>query len=382
MVPGTMTATMTTGDGDSTLLETPLLQAHKQLGAKLGPYAGYRMPLSYAGLKEEHRAVRERCGLFDVSHMGELLLSGPSALTDVNALITSDIRTLAVGHAKYTLCCREDGGILDDLIVYRLAEDRYQVVCNAANRHKIAAHFIDRVNCHARDVSDETSLIALQGPESFKLLSELGLSDVTSLPFFGVGRFGFLGNDITIAHTGYTGEEGVELFAPDQAAPKIWATLLEAGEALGIAPAGLGARNTLRLEARLSLYGNEIDESTDPFEAGLAWTVDLDGDRAADDFLGKAALIARRREGKTRRLVGFEMLTKRIARDGYAVMDAEGNVIGHVTSGSYAPTLDKNIGLAYVTLPFSKVGSEISVDIRGRIAPAKVVKTPFYRRPR
>jgi aminomethyltransferase len=365
------------------LKRTSLYDEHKALGARLVPFAGWEMPVQYAGISAEHEAVRTRAGMFDVSHMGELLLEGEYAAALVNHLVTNDLARIEPGQAMYTCCCNERGTILDDLIIYKHAEDRILVVCNASNRDKISAHFRHAAEGHARfaDISDETALIALQGPRALEILGRAGteLGDVASkLASFRFQRTKVAGVAATVARTGYTGEDGVEMFAAWADAPALWRALLAAGKELGIAPAGLGARDTLRLEARLSLYGNDIDESTNPIEAGLGWTVKLD----KQDFVGKAALAKVKADGPTRKMVGFEMLGRGVARHGYPLLDSRGEPVGVCTSGAPAPTLGKNIGMGYLPVALANVGTRFSVDCRGKAVDAVVVPTPFYKRPK
>jgi aminomethyltransferase len=338
------------------------------------------MPVQFAGISEEHRAVREQAGLFDVSHMGELLVEGPRALAALNAIVTGDLGRVADSQALYTCACNERGTILDDLIVYRHGAEKFLVVCNAANRDKIVAHFLDRAGklAEVRDVSDDYALLSLQGPKAFEILgrakAEPELLALKSF-HFRAGRVASV--DCTVARTGYTGEDGVELFVAPKDARDLFARLMEAGQGK-LAPIGLGARDTLRLEARLSLYGNDIDETTNPLEAGLGWIVKLD----KPDFLGKAALLSIQAAGLERRLVGFEMTGRGIARHGYPIVDANGAAIGVCTSGAPSPTLGKSIGLGYVPLSSSELGTELLVDCRGKHVSALVVRTPFYRRPK
>jgi len=364
------------------MLKTSLHAEHVALGARLVPFAGFEMPVQYKGIVEEHRAVRERVGLFDVSHMGELELEGPGALELVSSLITNDPARIADGQALYTCCCNEQGTILDDLIVYRRSPERMLVVCNASNREKIVKHFARAAEGKVkfRDASDETALLALQGPRAIETLAAAGSSvdvaqELKSFRFTD-GTIG--GVPCTIARTGYTGEDGVELFCAWNDAPKLFRALLAAGKAFGIEPVGLGARDTLRLEARLSLYGNDIDETTDPLEAGLGWVVKLD----KPSFVGKEALLARKAAGPKRAFVGFEMRGRGIARHGYPLLDASGAAVGICTSGSPSPTLGKSIGLGYVPVTLSKLGTTILVDCRGKSVEAVVVETPFYKRKR
>jgi len=368
------------------LKTTPLHEEHVALNARLVPFAGYEMPVQYAGVKAEHLAVRTAAGLFDVSHMGELVLSGPEAGDVVNRLITNDASKLDAGRALYTCCCGPDGGILDDLIVYRLAQDRWLVVCNASNRDKIVNHFRTTVTsavqegraCDLEDTSDSTALIALQGPQAMAIAARCGPdgAELAQLEPFQLRGARLCECACVAARTGYTGEDGLELFCPAADGAKLWRSLMAAGSSLGLQPAGLAARDTLRLEARLSLYGNDIDESTNPIEAGLGWTVKLD----KADFVGKAALQAIKAEGRKRWLVGFEMVGRGIARQGYRLLDKEGEAIGVCTSGSPAPTVGKNIGLGYVPAGKHRIGTELVVDCRGRMVDAVIVKTPFYKR--
>ena len=359
---------------------TALYAEHEALGARFVPYAGWRMPVQYRGVTEEHQAVRSAVGLFDVSHMGRLELNGAEAVAVVDGAITNDLRRLSPGQALYTCCCSEDGGILDDLIVYLLDPARVLVVCNASNREKIAGHLaaLARGRCEFRDASDLSCLIAVQGPRALELISALGtpLRLPQDLPPFHLRETTLLGQPCSIARTGYTGEDGVEIVCPVQHAVALWTALLEAGRKWGVQAVGLAARDTLRLEARLALYGNEIDASTNPLEAGLGWTVKLDG----ADFVGKAALLRIQAQGLARRLVGFTMTGRGIARHGYGLSSLAGEALGVCTSGAPSPTLGVNIGLGYVPPSHAELGTELLVDCRGRSVTARVVKTPFYRR--
>ena len=335
------------------------------------------MPVQYAGIRQEHQAVRTRAGLFDVSHMGELEFRGPEAVAAADGLVTNHVGGLEVGQALYTVCCNEAGGILDDLIVYRLGEDRVLVVCNASNRDKIAAHFRSHVqgNCALTDLSDEWSLLALQGPRAIDVIGEVGAPELLELKPFHVAEASVDQVRVWAARTGYTGEDGFELFCENEGASRLWRTLIDAGSRFGLEPVGLGARDTLRLEARLMLYGNDIDESTNPFEAGLGWVVKLKG----SDFVGRASLLELKKAGTRRRLVGFEMAGRGIARTGYSIL-ANGERVGVVTSGSPGLTVGKNIGLGYVPKALARVGTPLGIEIRGRVVEAVVVQTPFYKR--
>lgn len=345
------------------------------------PFAGWAMPVQFEGIIKEHHAVRQAAGIFDVCHMGELEVSGPGAAAALDRIVTNAVRELDVGRALYTVACNERGTILDDLIVYRRAAERFLVVCNASNRDKMVSHFREALRDEAalQDRSDETALVALQGPQAAAILRAAGAArEVTELSSFHLVDADVGGARATIARTGYTGEDGFELFTGvDDAAP-LFRALLEAGEAHGLKPAGLGARDTLRLEARLSLYGNEIDESTHPYEAGLGWVVKLD----KGDFIGRDALQQIKADGWERKLVGFEMTGRGIGRHGYPILDAAGTQeIGVVTSGAPSPTLGKNIGLGYVPKTHADVGTALQIRIRSKLVEAQVVRLPFYKRP-
>jgi aminomethyltransferase len=338
------------------------------------------MPIQYKGIAAEHSAVRERVGLFDVSHMGELQVTGTGALAAVNALITNDLSKAEDGQAVYTCCCNERGTILDDLIVYRRSETNVLVVCNASNRPKISAHFAAALRGKAefRDVSDDTALIAVQGPRALELLGLAGASiDARALGSFRFVDCQVADVPVTLARTGYTGEDGAELFCANAGAARLFSALLTAGQGLGVEAIGLGARDTLRLEARLSLYGNEIDESTNPLEAGLGWTVKLD---KPGGFLGRDAIAKVKAEGPTRSIVGFEMTGRGIARHGYPLLSPSGETVGVCTSGGPSPTLGKSIGLGYLPRAMTAIDTPFLVDCRGKSIEAKVVKTPFYKR--
>ncbi|MFO0553123.1 MAG: glycine cleavage system aminomethyltransferase GcvT [Polyangiaceae bacterium] len=361
---------MTTG-----LSRTPLYERHIAAKGRMVPFAGYEMPVQYAGVVEEHRAVRTNAGIFDVSHMGELELKGAGALDVVDRLITNDARKLVDGQAQYTCACNAEGTILDDLIIYRIAADDMLVVCNASNRDKMAPHFAAAAKAAGvafEDVSDRTALIAVQGPKALELAGRIGGESLAAMKSFHHARATLGGVACRAARTGYTGEDGLEIFCANEDAGRLW----DAFVGVGAAPAGLGARDTLRLEARLSLYGNDIDETTNPLEAGLGWVVKLD----KSDFLGKAALVAIKERGLPRKLVGFEVTGRGIARHGYPLLDKAGATVGICTSGSPGPTVGKNIGLGYLPAEMSAIGTEFVVDCRGRKAEAVVVKTPFYKR--
>ncbi|MFO0710376.1 MAG: glycine cleavage system aminomethyltransferase GcvT [Sandaracinus sp.] len=381
-----------------TLRRTPLFDAHKALGGRIVPFAGWELPVQYAGLLKEHAAVRTAAGLFDVSHMGEMKIEGKAAEAFIDSLVTGDLTKLPDGKAVYTVACNAGGTILDDLIVYRRGRERFMIVMNASNRDKIAGHFgahaqpfVARGELSFADISDETALLALQGPKAVEVLRHAQAdAAITALPSFGLVDGIVAGVRVIAARTGYTAEDGFELFVHAGAnsmgdVTRLWNALLAAGKPLGCEPCGLGARDTLRLEGRLSLYGNEIDETTNPLEAGLGWVTKLDKPR---DFLGKKALIAVRDAGLPRKLVGFQMVGRGIGRHGYPLHawtgseSPSGAPIGVVTSGSPAPTLEINIGLGYVPSALAEIGTKLGVEIRGKLVEAVVVKTPFYKRAR
>jgi aminomethyltransferase len=369
-----------------TLARTPLYEEHKALSARIVPFAGWEMPVQYEGLVKEHHAVRQAAGLFDVSHMGELLVEGKDAEAFIDSLVTADLSVLPNGKAVYCVACNDQGTILDDLIVYRRAQDRFLIVCNASNRTKIANHFAAHAksfDVRFEDASDRYSLIAIQGPRAKAIVKAAGVSDaIDALGSFQLSDGTVAGIEVIAARTGYTAEDGFELFVAGEHAAALWRALMAAGKAQGLVAAGLGARDTLRLEGRLSLYGNEIDETTNPLEAGLGWVVKLGKPR---DFLGKSALRRIQEKGLSRKLVGLEVTGRGIARHGYPIARwiSEGELgeeIGVVTSGSPAPTLDKNIALGYVPADLAALGTQVAVVVRGKPVAAVVVKTPFYKR--
>jgi aminomethyltransferase len=357
---------------------TPLHDVHVRAGARMVEFAGWEMPVQYEGLLAEHEAVRTRVGLFDVSHMGEVVFRGPAALESLQRLFTNDLSRCGDGQAQYGCLCRESGGIVDDVVVYRRAANDLLVCVNAANRQKD----FEWLKGHAgsADVANESDAwaqLALQGPLAAQVLEKL-----TGVRLASVGTYRFTTGDVagipcTIARTGYTGEDGFELFSPSERGPALWAALVEAGEREGIRPAGLGARDSLRLEMAYRLYGADMDDGTTPLEAGLAWVVKLE----KGDFVGRDALLRQKEAGLTRKLVGFTLTDPGIARHGHPVIQ-DGNRVGAVTSGTRSPTLGISIGLAYVPPALAAEGSTFAIDVRGRAVAAKVVKTPFYARKR
>jgi aminomethyltransferase len=364
------------------LKRTPLYEELTRRGGKFVPFAGYEMAVQFEGIKAEHQAVRNAVGLFDVSHMGEIWLEGKDALSYADYLVTNDLFTAENQKVMYSPMCMENGCIVDDLFAYIYSPEKVLLVANASNRHKDLAHIQQHVRGDVRvtDKSDETGQIALQGPNAVQLTAA-----VSDDRFKDLQRFHFVegeagGVHCLISRTGYTGEDGYEIYCKGQDMVKLFLALEAAGGPFGLKPIGLGARDTLRLESRLSLYGNDIDDTTTPLEAGLAWTVKLDTGR---DFLGKAALLQQEKQGLTRRLAGFEMTDKAIARHGYPVIrgnDPNEPPVGFVGSGSPSITLNKNIGLAYLPIDMTKKGTKFHVVIRGAAKEAVVVKTPFYRR--
>lgn len=357
--------------------KTSLYQTHVDLGAKIVPFAGFEMPVQYSGINEEHFAVRERAGIFDVSHMGQFFVEGPGSEELLQFVTTNDVTALENGKAQYSCLPNGNGGIVDDLIVYKMDHQKYFVVVNASNIEKDWNHiqkFNEKFGAKMTNVSDETSLIALQGPKATEILQKLTDTDLEQIPYyhFTVGSVSGIG-DVIISNTGYTGSGGFELYFKNEFAEKLWKDISEAGKEEGLIPCGLAARDTLRLEKGFCLYGNDIDDSTSPLEAGLGWITKLDkGEFVDSEFLKK-----QKGEGISRKLVGFEMQEKAIPRHDYAVMDIAGNIIGKVTSGTMSPMKKIGIGLAYVDKPHFKPGTEIFIQIRNKNIPAKVVKLPF-----
>lgn len=362
------------------LRRTPLFAEHRRLGARLVPFAGWEMPVEYAGIVAEHLAVRRAAGLFDVSHMGEIEVSGPGALPLLQFVACNDAARLAVGQAHYSGLMNAAGGFVDDLVVHKLAEDDFLLVVNAANHaadlEHIRAH--NRFAARVEDRADVYAQLALQGPRALELLQPLVAFPLAPLRYYWFARGEVMGAPALVARTGYTGEDGFEIYVPPAAAEPLWRALLAAGGPAGLLPCGLGARNTLRLEAGMALYGHEIDATTTPWEANLGWICKLDRAPGAIPLLADAALRAAR-GNFSRRLLGFEMTDPGVARDGYAVLDAAGAGIGRVTSGSPLPGAARNIGLAYAP-PARAPGAEIWIQIRQRPARARVVTLPFYRR--
>lgn len=357
---------------------TAFTQKHIALGAKMAEFAGYNMPISYSGINDEHAAVRKNAGVFDVSHMGEFILKGENALDLIQRVTSNDASKITDGQAQYSCLPNKDGGIVDDLIVYCLEYNKsYMLVVNASNIEKdwnwISSFNTNAVEMH--NISEKTSLLAIQGPNATKILQPLVNVDIMNLKYYTFVRGVFAGVDnVIISATGYTGAGGVEIYFEDSngASDKIWDAIFEAGAEAGIKPIGLGARDTLRLEMGYCLYGNDINDTTSPLEAGLGWIT-----KFTKEFTNSAALAKQKAEGVTKKLVGFEMLERGIPRHDYLIKDAAGNQIGVVTSGTQAPSLNKAIGLGYVATAHAAVDSEIYIDIRNSLVKAKVVKAPF-----
>ena len=361
---------------DTTAKRTPLYDVHRELGATIVEFAGFLMPLRYDGETAEHRAVRTEAGLFDLSHMGEIFVTGPQAAEGLDYALVGELSTVAVGRARYTMLCAPDGGVLDDLIVYRLAEEEYLVVANAANtatvRDALTERIAGRFDARVADRSDEHALIALQGPRSQEILSRFTDAALDDLKYYAWRRGRVAGTDAVIARTGYTGEDGFELFVAADDAVAVWNALAGAE---GVTPAGLAARDTLRLEAGMPLYGNELTAEITPYEAGLGRVVTLS---KPGDFVGRQVLSAYAETPPGRTLVGLVARGRRAPRKGYPVVASDGTTCGVVTSGAPSPTLGKPIAMAYVDS--GAVGGELAVDVRGRREPVDVVDLPFYKR--
>ena len=357
---------------------TPFTAKHIALGAKMAEFAGYNMPISYTGINDEHAAVRKNAGVFDVSHMGEFILKGENALDLIQRVTSNDASKLTAGKVQYSCLTNESGGIVDDLLVYCIEENKvFMLVVNASNIEKdwdwISKHNNKNVEIH--NISDKTCLLAVQGPNVTKILQPLTEMDILNMKYytFSKGKFAEVDN-VLVSATGYTGAGGVEIYFEDKdgAAEKIWNAIFDIGTAQGLKPVGLGARDTLRLEMGFCLYGNDIDDTTSPLEAGLGWIT-----KFTKDFTAKSILEKQKSEGVKRKLVGFEMLDKGIPRHGYEIKDISGTGIGVVTSGTQSPSLNKAIGMGYVELKHSTLDSEIFIAVRDKLLKAKVVKIPF-----
>lgn len=356
---------------------TALTKVHESLGAKMVPFAGYNMPVSYEGVNAEHEVVRTGVGVFDVSHMGEFLLKGEKAIDLIQLISSNDATKLFDGRAQYSCMPNNNGGIVDDLLIYRISEIEYLLVVNASNIDKdwqwIKSH--NTFGVEMVDISDSMSLLAVQGPKATETLQKLTDVNLSEVKYYHFTKGEFAGIDnVILSATGYTGSGGFELYVPNDVTEAVWNKVFEAGEEFGIKPIGLAARDTLRLEMGFSLYGNDIDDTTSPLEAGLGWIT-----KFTKDFVNSDALKAQKEAGIKKKLVAFEMIDRGIPRKDYSIVDAEGNSIGRVTSGTMAPSVKKAIGLGYVAKEFSAEGSDIFLDIRNKKVAAKVVKLPFFK---
>lgn len=357
---------------------TPFTAKHIALGAKMAEFAGYNMPISYSGINDEHTAVRRNAGVFDVSHMGEFILKGEQALDLIQRVTSNDAAKLKAGQAQYSCLPNAEGGIVDDLLVYCIEANKvYMLVVNASNIEKdwnwIQQHNTQQVEMH--NISEKTCLLAIQGPNATRILQPLTEMDILNLKYYTFVKGTFAGvENVLISATGYTGAGGVEIYFEDRegAADRIWEAIFKAGAEQGIKPAGLGARDTLRLEMGFCLYGNDIDDTTSPLEAGLGWIT-----KFTKDFTSRALFEKQKAEGLQRKLVGFEMVDKGIPRHGYEICDTDNQVIGVVTSGTQSPSLGKAIGMGYVRMPYTGIGTEICIRVREKLLKAKLVKIPF-----
>lgn len=360
-----------------TLQKTPLNAVHRAAGAKMVDFGGWDMPVSYSGLVDEHHTVRNAVGLFDVSHMGEIEIRGPEALELVDYISSNAACRLKPGQAHYSGLLYESGSFVDDILVHKVSDNEFFICVNASNQEKDFAHIrsVNKFDCDVEYSSPKYAQIAVQGPKALEVIRDLTDSDLASLKYYWFTDGKFAGVPARMARTGYTGEDGFEIYVAPENAVAVWNTIMDAGAAEGIKPCGLGARNTLRLEAKMALYGHEIDDKITPLEADLGWIVKFD----KGDFIGKAALERQLAAGLTRKLVGFEMRGRGIGRDGYEVLLA-GKPAGWVTSGSPSPTLNKNIGLCYLPVNHARPGEKIEIVVRNQPVEAEIVPTPFYKR--
>lgn len=356
---------------------TALSNVHEELGAKMVPFAGYNMPVQYEGVNLEHKTVREGVGVFDVSHMGEFILTGPGSLDLIQKVTSNDASVMTEGRAQYSCMPNGKGGIIDDLIIYKFNDEKYLLVVNASNIDKdwnwISSH--NTFDCQLRNVSDDYSLLAIQGPKAVEAMQQLTHVNLSEINYyhFEVNTFAGIDN-VIISATGYTGSGGFEIYCKNDAAEEVWKKVFEAGADYGIKPIGLAARDTLRLEMGFCLYGNDIDDTTSPLEAGLGWITKLN----KEDFIDKDFLTKQKEEGTSRKLVAFEMIDRGIPRHDYPIQNASGEVIGRVTSGTMSPSMQKAIGLGYVTKTDSEIETEVFIEIRNKAVKAKIVKLPFY----
>ena len=356
--------------------KTALFEKHHELGAKIVPFAGYEMPVQYKGVNIEHQTVRGNVGIFDVSHMGEFIISGPNALALIQKVSSNDASKLFPGRAQYAYLPNANGGVVDDLIIYMIDDEKYMLVVNASNIEKDWNWISDHnENADMKNISDDMSLLAVQGPKAVDLLQELTNENLSEISFYHFKTMFFAGyDDIILSATGYTGSGGFELYVPNEHAGKVWTKIFEKGKNYGLEPIGLAARDTLRLEMGYCLYGNDIDESTSPIQAGLGWVT-----KFTKSFINDSSIKLEKENGVSRKLIGFELLERGIPRKDYEIVDENGNSIGVVTSGTMGPSVKKSIGLGYVETSFSKPGSKIYLSIRNKSISAEVVKLPFYK---
>ena len=360
-------------------MKTPLFETYKSMGAKTIDFGGWALPVQFSSIKEEHEAVRTRAGLFDVSHMGEIDVKGEQALDYLQKMMTNDVSKLKVNEAQYTAMCYDDGGTVDDLLVYKYSEEHYLLVVNAANTVKdfdwLQKHIIEGVSLN--NISNEMAQLAIQGPKAEVILQRLTNTDLASIGFFKFQADIMIADIKTlVSRTGYTGEDGFELYTASEDAPALWKAILSAGEPENILPCGLGARDTLRFEAKLALYGQELTKDISPLEAGIGFAVKTSKEA---DFIGKSALLRQREKGLERKLVGIEMIGRGIPRTNYPVYKGE-QLIGEVTTGTQSPTLKKNVGLALIKKEYTEMDTELDVEIRNKRVQAKVIPSPFYKR--
>jgi len=370
---------MSSDIGSEKLKRTPLYSCHVELGGKIVPFAGWELPVQYSGVVAEHQAVRQQAGLFDVSHMGEIFVSGPEAEAAIDYLTCNDVKVLKDGKAQYSAIINESGGVVDDIIVYRYSRNFYLICVNASNADKDFAWFTshNKFKAEFQNKSNDFGQIALQGPKAVEILSSFdGLADISSLPYFHFQNREILGCEVIVARTGYTGEDGYELFVPSAATVRLWKALLEAGSKFGLVPAGLGARDSLRLEASLPLHGHELGDDISAYESGLGWIVKL----SKGDFIGREALSKQKANGIPRSLVGFYVDEPGIVRHGDKIFDLKGQEVGITTSGTKTPTVNVALGMALVKSDCSTEGTELTAEVRGRKLKVHVVKKPFYRR--
>lgn len=362
------------------LKKTPLYETHLKYGGKIIDFEGWALPVQFSSIIEEHHAVRKAAGLFDVSDMGEVEIKGKDAEALIEKLVTNRVSTMVPGQVRYSPMCNEKGGVVDDLLIYKFGPEHFMLVINAGNIEK-DYNWIEKVasgfpSVKTKNISAETAELALQGPNSEKILRKLTDVDLSKIGYYYfVPEATVAGKKCVISRTGYTGEDGFEVYCAPEDAPVLWDDIIEAGQDLGCVPAGLGCRDTLRFEASMPLYGQEMDDDTTPLDAGLGRFIDF----GKPDFIGKEALLKEKEEGLRKKLVGFEMVGRGVPRTGYPIVK-DGREVGYVTTGSFAPTLDKNLGLGFVPPELSKVGTEIGVEIRTKSVPAVVVKKPFYKR--